>query len=501
MSQDFLSLSELDLVERSIIKTNVAGTAASDFAADKDAKFNGVGLMSHLVCYDSTLIDHPDERHTSATELFIPSNELLESEDVVRLSQFLFSVTLCNYDLSKVSEESKGNVTRSVQTNHLDIFKQIFSFNLQTSTGLSTMSMESLNCALGVASAKSSPDGVGGDGHYARMIWEVKHNISTPAVALRQAISEGTNVGWALLRSGVKWSDVYVPLIGGNGYLIQFAVLAFLKPGFPYSFMLSKVLDLTDPRDRLAAAGYLSMVFTYIADALPKESPCCPMSDDAFEATHVGYNKNFYHLKNQTDFFCCKGDDNDSLLHLFGVMSAMFADVSCRGNILFPLCIRQSKRSFDLVFRKLTEYRIGLPARPILRKSLLCAVKGVLGRVHECGVAHLDLYPSNIMWREVTAAGSEMAAAAVHVMIIDWDSAHFVHEILHQHVSRRLSANGRARLANKFAIAAGRPSNLLDYDLSLLQVLESNLDDVSLQVSQKRDLDRAFFALVASTCN
>jgi hypothetical protein len=487
-------LNELVLEERHIIKTNVAGTAASDFAADKDVKFNGVGLMSHLVCYDSTLIDHPHERQTSATDLFNPSKERLESEVVVRLSQLLFSVTLCNYDLSKVSEESKGSVQRNVQTHHLDIFKQIFAPNFETSTGISTMSMESLNCALGVASAKSSPDGVGtDDGHCARMIWEVKHNISTPAVALRQAISEGTNVGWAQLRSGVKWSNIYVPLIGGNGYLIQFAVLVFLKPGFPYSFMLSKVLDLTDPRDRLAAAGHLSMIFTYIAESLPKETPCLK---EEFETTQMGYNENLYHLKNQTAFFCCKRDVDDSLLHLFGVMSAMFTDVSCRYNVLFPLCIRQTNKTFDLVFLKLTEYKIGLPACPTLRKNLLDSVKKVLGRIHECGVAHLDLYPSNIMWKEEVEGSKE-----VHVMIIDWDSAHFVHEFLHEHVSRRLSSHGRAELADKFALAAERSKTLFDYDSSLLQVLESNLDNPSLQVSQKNDLDKAFFALIKSTCN
>ena len=488
-----MSLNELVLEDgHNIIKTNVAGTAASDFAADKDVKFNGVGFMSHVVCYDSTLIDHPDERQTSATKLFFPSEELLVSESVVCLSHFLLSVTLCNYDLSKVSEESKGNVARSVQTHHLDVFKYIFSHHFQTSTGINTMSMESLKCAFGVASAKSSPDGVGvgENAEDVRMIWEVKHNVSTPAVALRQAISEGTNVGWTLLRSGVKWSDIYVPLIGGNGYLIQFAVLAFLKPGFPYSFMLSKVLDLTDPRDRLVTAGHLSRIFTYIAEPLTKQTPPREMSDDDFEKTQVGYNENLYHLKNQTDFFPSKGDFDDSLLHLFGVMNAMFTDPSCRGNILFPLCVRQTKKSFDLVFQKLTEYRIGLPTCSTLRKSLMDSITMVLRRIHGCGVAHLDFYPSNIMWKEVEDSNE------VHVMIIDWDSAHFVHEPLHRRVSDRLSLSDRAALADAFANAATRTRSLFDYDLSLLQVLENNLDDTSLQVSLKTDLDKAFTSLL-----
>jgi hypothetical protein len=332
-----LSLKELVLEDyHHIIKTDLSPRAASDFAAEKDYKFNGVGLMSHLVCYDSTLIDHSQERETSATDLFKPSKEQLELKAVVDLSQLMFSVTLCNYDLSKVSEESKGSVQRNVQTHHLDIFKKIYPRNFETITGISNMTMKYLKCDLGVASAGSSPNGVGIDeDKCTRMIWEVKHNTSTPAVALRQAISEGTNVGWALLRSGVKWSNIYVPLIGGNGYLIQFAVLVFLKPAFPYSFMLSKVLDLTDPCDRLAAAGHLSMIFTYIAISLPKETPSL---EEEFETTQMGYNENLYHLKNQTAFFCCKRDVDDSLLHLFGVMSAMFTDGNC-DTVFFSLYV------------------------------------------------------------------------------------------------------------------------------------------------------------------
>lgn len=486
---DSLDFNRLVLQENPIIKTNVASRDASDFAADKDVKFNGVGLMSHLVCYDSTLIDHPFERQTSATALFSPSEERLESENVVRLSQKLSSVTLCNYDLSKVSEESKGNACRNVQTHHLDKFKNISS-NLKTSTGNSTMTMKSLKCHLGVASAWSSPDGVGSDDRFVRYVWEVKPNIITPAVALRQAVSEGTNVGWAQLRSGVKWSDVYVPLIGGNGYLIQFAVLVFLKPGFPYSFMLSKVLDLTDQRDRLVAAGHLSMIFAYNDEQL--QATGHTLAEDEFAETQMGLFENLYHLKREKEFFCCKRDVDDSLLHLFSVMSAVFTDEICRQNVLFPLCIRQATKAFDLVFLKLTKYKIGLPASLPLRKKLLASVKEVLVRIHNCGVAHLDLYPSNIMWKEEDDG-------AVHVMIIDWDSAHFVHEVLHSDVSERLSSHGRADLAGEYALAERRAVTLFDYDLSLLRVLEKNMHNPSLQESQKSKLDSAFFLMVQAS--
>mmetsp|Transcript_27390 Transcript_27390/g.46284 ORF Transcript_27390/g.46284 Transcript_27390/m.46284 type:complete len:452 (-) Transcript_27390:201-1556(-) len=447
--------------------------------------------MSHLVCYDCTSIDHPEERAQTATQLFHPDEEVLAYDDVVHFSQFLFDITLCNYDLSKVSEEPRKELSRSVQSHHLDRLAgmQIFEHHCMTST-VTALSMLSMNCPFGFASGLSSPDGVGTDDQgFVRMVFEVKHNVSTPAVALRQAISEGTNVAWAQLRGGVKWSDIYVPLVGGNGYLMQFAVLVCLNPGFPISFMMSKVLDLTDSRDRLVAAGHLWKIKSFISSPLELSTKERELSDEYFAETKAGYNPNLYHLKSKEAFFASKGNYDDSLLHLLSVMNALFVDESIRGNILFPLCIRQDNFHFDLVFRKLIDYSIGVPKDPDLRGIYIERVEQVLHNIHRCGVAHLDFYPSNIMWKQTDANANE-----IHVMIIDWDSGHFIHENLSSCVNDRLSRN-RKRLMSEYATAAGRDSSLFDYDLSLFKLLKENINDASLQSSQKMELDAAFLLL------
>jgi len=493
-------MSDLELEDTNtscnIVRTDVTARAASDFAADKDFKFNGVGFMSHLLCYDATIIDHPEEREHTATQLFYPDERLLASKDVLHLSEFLFNITLCNYDFSKVSEEPKKNPLRNVQSHHLDRFKVEFRDQIMTSTGSNNnaMSMASMKCSFGFASGQSSPDGVGTDGNFVRMILEVKHNVSTPAVALRQAISEGTNVAWTQLRSGVKWSDIYVPLIGGNGYLIQFAAIACLNPGFPFCFVMSKVLDLTDSRDRLVAAGHFSKIKSFISSPLHRSTETeATLTDEVFAQNKVGYNPDLYHLKSQKDFFASKNNDyDDSLLHLFAVMNALFVNETCRKNILFPLCIRQSRDSFELVFRKLTDYSIGVPKDPTLRSNYIETVEQVLKNIHIRGVAHLDFYPSNIMWKQVADSNQ------VHIMIIDWDSGHFIHEDLSSLVMERLSRN-RKRLAFEHAIAAGRQITLLDYDLSLLSLLKKNINESSLQEPRKTELDAAFILLQEPT--
>ena len=163
-----------------IVKCEVGARAASDFAADKDGKYNGAGFMSHLVCYDITIIDFPEDRKSTATQLFQPNDTLLSSKEVSYLNQFLFDITLCNYDLSKVSEEVKKDSYRNVQECHLDkLIAFISSRHSAKRPSKNTVSMSALNCSFGFASEGSMPDGVVKDGDgFVRMVFEVKHNVT-----------------------------------------------------------------------------------------------------------------------------------------------------------------------------------------------------------------------------------------------------------------------------------------------------------------------------------
>lgn len=258
---------------------------------------------------------------------------------------------------------------------------------------------------------------------------------------------------------GVGWFDIFVPLIGGNGYLMQFAVVTVLPPAFPYTIMISKVLDLTDGTDRLKAAGYILMVSNFVSMALEKK--------EEFKIADLnqiaGVSTELYHMKLDTEFFKSKNDYNDSLLHLFAVMSALFVDDNLRAHILFPICVRQFANESQLVFCNLGDYSIGVPDDADLRKSYIDAVESVLQRIHAKGVVHLDFYPSNVIWKAIEDT-------KVDIVIIDWDSAHFVVEQLGDCVTSRMPRI-RNELAARYAVNENRPLNLMDYDLSLFKLL------------------------------
>ena len=117
---------------------------------------------------------------------------------------------------------------------------------------------------------------------------------------------------------------------------------------------------------------------------------------------------------------------------------------------MFPLSVRSPSEGGDtdtavlgtrcywLVYDDLASrgFKIGTPDRlqdSKLYERFLQALRKGISHIHEAGVIHCDLYPSNIMWKEaVTAADTEGEGEGqgveIEIRIIDWDSAHCLDE-------------------------------------------------------------------------
>jgi serine/threonine protein kinase len=153
--------------------------------------------------------------------------------------------------------------------------------------------------------------------------------------------------------------------------------------------------------------------------------------------------------------------------------------------ILFPLSIRIDGgiiRDGQIIFDKLHEqyWQIGLPIEPNLKEKFIKLLANIMNEIHLIGVVHLDLYPSNIMWRINPIDQNDIL-----IKIIDWDSAHFTDEILEKHVIERLY-NGRQTLKDNIG-----PNNI-NYDVSLFNIIEKYKDTTDLQSNAKNVLDTAF---------
>jgi len=476
-----------DNVERLYIEnikyTEISMKSASDFAASVAAPFKGLGTTSHFAFGSVILFD--DEGRNAKPALLIPSTSDFQSNDIFKaFVHTLEDSVSVQCDLGKVSE-TKG--AKTTQRDHLEKLIAI-SKGLVTSTGdKPNATLESYGCGRGFASSSSVPDGVNevettiNDEciKFARGIFEMKDNTSTPAEATRQGISEAFNLAITqLVDHKIKHSDIMIPIVGSNGYLIEFSCLVLLPPSFPMVVKLSKVLDLTDNEDVRTAAGYFMKINDWYSTSLQIDPNFRTLSFE-FKA---GLSLDKFYLKPLNTFFSSKDDLDSSVMHYLRVMRHLYQHINneYRQHVLFPLCIRCNGDESDLVFPLLdNKWTIGLPKSSLQRQNFLASLRNIMDVIHSCGVVHMDFYLSNIMWK----VGD---ANSVFIKIIDWDAAHFDSEPLGAKVLFRMTVSGRKELSKKFG------SEMKHHDIALLTVIERNIDNEALQINIKGILDKNF---------
>jgi len=478
--------------------------SGSGFVASNNAPFSGFGMMSHAPFYDSTdyerelggrevpLLSHFSASVGDLDQYFNDSTPKLSVKQVARVVRD--AIVVYN-DLSKVSETKSKSCVRGidrnllVQNNHLDRIAELFGWESTTSNNTS---LKSHNCSFGLVTEGTVPDAYIIDQYkFVRGLVDVKSNVSTPAEAIRQGVGTATNVALGLVEQGVPVNDIAVPVIGSNGYLFQFAIVYLLYPSFPVTMMISSVLDATDDNMLLEIARLMSCIHAMLKkQPITVQSPIHPLKQ-------IAYSSRYYHAKSLEDFFCSKGNAQNSLLYLFKVFSRLHKNPACKLYVVFPLCVREyedNPKETEILFPNLEQYgyKIGLPRDANQRQQYLSELRKAMVAFHNVGVAHIDLYLSNIMWK-VKEDGN------FSLKVIDWDVAHFLEEPLSPLTVARLTELRRDRLRDIVAEQEGVISEeswcgemVKYFDISLVKILEGVINEERLQSDKKSILDVAF---------
>ena len=195
-----------------------------------------------------------------------------------------------------------------------------------------------------------------------------------------------------------------------------------------------------------------------------------------------GLSRQDFHLKPTAEIFNTRPSLDQSLLHMFSALQRLWNSPH-KIFVLFPLTLRCGKSLPEdaLVFDRLHDHRIGLPADEAVRQALLDLLESALRGFHDCGVVLMDFYPSNFMWRQASDG-------TIDIKVIDWDAAHLVNEPFGDTVRDRLTNSGRLKLCPPEASLRALPI----VDIVLLDVLKANQTDSRLQSDQKAILDEAF---------
>jgi serine/threonine protein kinase len=115
-------------------------------------------------------------------------------------------------------------------------------------------------------------------------------------------------------------------------------------------------------------------------------------------------------------------------------------------------------------------------------------VEEAMAAIHAQGVVHLDWYLSNFMWKIDSSTGK------LEVKIIDFDSAHIIGDSLTEETNMRLRGT-RTQLAQ---LEQGGAADLRNYDISLMNLLRRNVDNIELCSNEKSLLDGCFKSLQGS---
>lgn len=459
-----------------ILETPCCQHPASDFAASKGTCMEGVGL-----CFDTPWFQVP------AVVSGIFEKSLEDGKDDV-WEAALEKTVLVTYDCTIVHETDRKSDSLSVQKSHLDVLGGHLPKANFASTTKVKKSLQEYSCSVGVSTERSCGDAyLLSDRGRPAGICEVKHSTDSPQESLTQAFAGATNIGIFQIQSGVPVRSVCIPCVSSNGRLMQFGAVYFLEPCFPCCIATSKVLDLCDQEDRRVAAKTWARIQVHLGEVDNQFVDVSPPINEF----RVGLNVDMYWVKPFGTFFKVEPTLHQSLRHYCAVMKTLYESGAARDYVLFPLTFRTGNDAHDgIVFDHLggadPPYAIGVPRDKRARDAYAKGVKAATEAIHNAGIVHMDFYPSNIMWR------FDEGEDRMDVKLIDWDAAHRWGSDLTTVVRSRTDTMDRTFLIPE----SERSKATLEWDLCLLNMLLDNINDASLCVATKFELDQAFKRLV-----
>jgi hypothetical protein len=365
-----------------------------------------------------------------------------------------------------------------------------------------------LNASGGIVSAASKPDFLWTFRGAPLGVLEVKGGSSSVLSALRQAAVTATNIAVNLLDRGHSAEEIVVPVAGSTGRLMQFGAVIVLDPSFPTFLPTSHILDLACDGSNAIANAYLIKASNWV-----KDFGSTLRAHQDVHKVEMALSLSNYHIKKLNEetlkrglgLFSSSSDPGvlevgPGLAHMGRVLNKLFAHPLARAIAVFPLSVRSPSkdtpaletRCYWLVYDDLASrgFKIGTPDRlkdSNLYERFLKALRRGISLIHEAGVIHCDLYPSNIMWKADAAEGE-----GVEIRIIDWDNAHCLDEQDFGEKCRAALMEHKPTRSAKFGI---------DHDWKYLSVLASEINSgdeelwKKLASNNKESMDDAFYAL------
>jgi hypothetical protein len=311
----------------------------------------------------------------------------------------------------------------------------------------------------GPASGTSKPDGIifaEANGTKCLMAcYELKDTSTAPIEQTGQAFASGANIALFQKKMGLESSRIAVPLIMTNGQLYLFAAVSLLD-FVPVLHILTGVLDANVQSEKEQIALFLGKARTFILKQarelpafhqvdyeIPEFSHFLPLDQEKYflKSKDKVFNR-FQQLDSERGALPLLWDVFEALAGVEGVEKALGY-----GEIQF---IGDTAPAPAIVFNNLKRhgYIMGVPIDEGEYTAFSEALEALVHEIHSCGVVHVDLYPSNILWANVEGK--------IRVRIVDWDGAHFMNEAFSEGMMKRIAASSDHSFLDGSTVATPR---------------------------------------------
>jgi hypothetical protein len=341
-----------------------------------------------------------------------PTEEELSSAVVAIEKGLLF--TMCP---TKVPETGRG---RTVQIITGESLKDYFSPRASLLKGQSEKTLFELNASTGPATGGSKPDFFCtfelNSKLYGLAVGEFKDNTLSPLEQIGQTFASGCNIILSHLHLGLDREKCAVPLLMTNGNLYQFGWIALLEPSFPVLYITSEILDAS--AQSLVIAKHLAKMKIFCISNSAILTEAASVSQGQIPETKISLDNLGYHRKNLNAIFLRFGNDGlEKSLHYQWKVYQKLEDVD---EAVKPLAFSNLKEkekveTKELIFPMLTDFKMGVPSNDAEFNLFVENLKVAIRNIHGCGIVHIDLYPSNILWK--------FDDENVTIRIVDWDVA------------------------------------------------------------------------------
>lgn len=247
-----------------------------------------------------------------------------------------------------------------------------------------------------------------------------------------QAVASACNIILCQKRLGLEAHDCAVPIILTNGNLYQFVWVSLLEESFPVAHVTTDVINaksgfLEVARNLTCIKLFCEKQARKISESFTLNSNCLLDSSNA-----IFISKQLYHKKIRKNIFVRFDYFEKSLDYMWDIYEAL-KDVE---EVVKPLCFARLdsdeeglKNSDELIFPMLVGFTMGVPTDNDTFAAYIKELLNVIKKVHHAGVVHLDLYPSNIMWK--------LEGGHVVIRIVDWDAASKIGEAFPENMTAR----------------------------------------------------------------